>query len=219
MGTKTHLNGVNEVLINTRWVDSANLLASLTDTGIQGTIDQCTQAWNQSIQELFRQAGRPMPDGSNTGTITLATGTREYAYPTGFLSIIWPLINETDGFFIREYRGGFEQMRMDQLQPSNWKGRPHLATLNPATNKLRMDREPTVNENGEVYTMLFKKTVLLSVAADTMPFDDDVFNAMVPSVAEVLRSTKNADPDFAIAGVNFSRAASYLGKNPNSPKW
>jgi len=216
---KTLLNGVNEVLINTRWVDSANLLASLTDTGIQGTIDQCVQAWNQSVQELFRQAGRPMPDGSDVQTITLVTDQREYSYPSGLVSVIWPLIDETNGFYIHEYQGGFEQMRIDQPQPANFTGIPQLATLNPATNKLRMERAPTANENGRIYQLLFKKSTLLSLAADTMPFDDDIFNAMVPSVAEVLRSTKNADPDFAIAGVNFSRAASYLGKNPNSPKW
>ena len=114
---KTLLNGVNEVLVDVRIVDSANLLASLTDTSRQNSIDIAVQIWNEMIGELYTSAKLAHPQESAEDSITLALSDRSYALATDLNQLRWPLHDETNGQYIAEYPGGYEALRRSQPQP------------------------------------------------------------------------------------------------------
>ena len=217
----TLLNAVNETLKRVNLIQGdTGVLTDLTDSAKQHWIDSHVQLWNEVVDELYRLHGAAFSTEASTANVTLVTSTREYTLETDLLSIYWPLINETDGDRIWEYPGGYNQMRKDQLQPSQWTGQPLFAAINPATNKLRMDRAPTAAENGDVYVMFYKKTIQLSLAADTFPFHDEVVRALVPVVATAYKLEDRRDDSSAISGVpGFARAVQLLTQNEPRDSW
>lgn len=215
----TLLTAVNAVLNRTSITSASGEVASLTNSGKQVYIDTIVQIWNEVTDTACNMMGIPHIGETGTSTITLVTDTREYAIPSDLVQIRWPLIDYTNGHYIREWPGGYEQMRIDQFTPAEWTGLPYAAALNPTTNMLRMDRTPTSAENGNQYNLLYDKDLAISADADTIPFNDAVYRALVPVVTEVFERRNRNDFDEQEYRSNLSRALSFMNKQNRRTHW
>ena len=211
--TLTLLNAVNATVW--RAGISAKTLTAFTGQGADQDIAVLVQSWNDIVHHILR-ALTPA-ERRSTANLTLVTDIREYdfddaALPSDVEKIVWPLHDETNGYYILEYPGGYERMRNVQLQPANWTGRPLFAAINPTNGKLRLDRIPTSDENGDVYVMLYDKSVNLAATTDTFPFSDDVVRALYgPVVAwwKMIKAKQQPTPD---AIIGFGTAVEMASK-------
>ena len=193
---RTLLNGVNSVLIQLGYIKgNSGELTSLTNSQRQTSIDQVVQAWNRLLVEVFQSSDVPLPLELAENTITLVSGTRAYALETDLLQLRYPFTDQTQGFQIWEYNGGYEQIFKDQPQPANFTGQASFAAIRPTDGKLYLNAIPTSSENGDVYTYQYDKDVSLSLAADTFPFADAVFETLVSACAELVSRYKKRSFD------------------------
>ena len=209
--TKTLLDGVNEVLIRVGQLDSGRLLVSLVSTSQQRFIDQAVGLWLDSIQDIYTLSKRPAPTEVREAEppIVLQEDRRDYALPDNLVQIRWPIEDRETGLRIYQYPGGFEQMRRDQRIPSMWKGLPIRACINPIDRTLWMERYPTAAEAGRVYTLTYDADMLPKAASDIMPFEDNVFQAMVPLVAMLWENAENGTST-SLGRIGYGRAARLL---------
>ena len=215
----TLLTAVNAVLDRTSITSASGGVSSLTNSGKQVYIDTIVQIWNETIDNACNMMGIPHVGETGSSTITLVTDTREYSLPSDLIQIRWPLIDYTNGHYIWEWCGGYEQMRIDQFTPTDWTGLPHSAVINPTTGKLRMDRTPTSAENGKAYDMLYDKDLVLADDADVIPFSDATYRALMPVVAEVFERRNRNDFDEREYRSNLSRALAFMNKANRRRHW
>lgn len=217
--TKTLLDGVNDVLDRVGIIDSNGELGSLTNQGKQLFIDLAIQIWNETIDDVCNMMGQPHPGEPLSATITLVEDQREYDLPSGLVQLRWPLIDQTHGHYIHEYPGGYEQMRFDQLLPSEWEGLPMYAAINPVTSKLRMDRAPTSEVAGFEFDMLYDQDLAIDAADDEFPFADSVYRALLPVVAEAWERRKRNDFDVEEHRKQLARALHFANKSNRRTHW
>lgn len=217
---KTLLNGVNDVLKRVRIIrGQVGELSTLTDSGRQGWIDIATQAWNESVEQLYETSDIPLPMELGESTITLVTSDRDYALASDLNVLRFPLLDETNGQVIREYPGGYINLVNEQIFPASYTGLPYFAAIRPTDGELYLDRIPTSDENGNVYKYRYDKDVSLSLAADTFPFADAVYRAMVPVVAEVWKREERKEFDDDMYRQNMGRASRLLRQQPMRTSW
>ena len=217
---KTLLNGVNEVLKRVKVISGdSGALATLTDSARQNHIDVAVQIWNEAIDELYSQSNQSKPLQMAENSITLATGDRDYALQTDLIRLHWPFHEQTNGYYIWEWKEGFQNLEALQLQPAQHTGRPLFGAIRPSDGQVYFDQIPTAEENGSVYTYNYDKELVLTLAADTMPFDDVIFRAMVPVVSEVWELSKNRGISQALSEVSFGRASRLLTRQPQRDSW
>lgn len=218
--TKTLLNGVNEVMKRTGWIEGdSDLLTTLTESARQHVIDVIVQVWNEANDTLYDESRVPRTPELKSVDITLATGDRDYALPTDMLQLRWPGLDETLGFYIHMYPGGYESLRISQQIPSQFQGLPQLAAIIPTTGELYMDRIPTSEENGRIYKFVYDKDQELTLPADTMPYSDAVFRAMVPAVSQLARRDLKNDFDAGIFGTQIGQASRFLSQRQFRERW
>lgn len=215
----TLLQAVNLVLRELRYIDTAGDLTSLTDSARQPAIDAVVRYWNEESRALYHDCGLVTPSFMVEGTVTLVAGQREYTLPTGIAEIRWPMVDQTNGNYIIEYPGGYTQMRSDQNIPNNFVGLPTRACINPTNNKMRMDYTPDASSGGRIYALLYMARVNLAGVSDSLPFDDNVVDAMVPAVAERWRRTQQDKFDAAAYKRARGEAARFLSKKPARAFW
>ena len=217
---KTLLNSVNEVMKRAGLIQGATgQLASLTDSGRQVWIDMIVQVVNEGMDELYSHMNVAKPNKVAENTITLATNDRDYALQTDLVTLKWPLQDRTNGNFITEYPGGYERMIVSEQVPANYTGLPREGAIRPTDGELYLDTLPTANENGLVYTYLYEKDTVLTLAADTVPFTDEVFRAMVPVWHQLFQRDRRVDFDEALFKVNLGRAARRFRQTPHRTNW
>jgi len=193
---RTLLNGVNEVLKQLGYIKgNSGELVSLTDSQRQTSIDQVIQAWNRLVMEVYDESSTPLPNELAESTITLVTNDRDYALASDLNQLRFPLVNQTTGQEIWEYNGGYTQIFRDQTIPANFTGQSSFAAIRPTDGELYLDAIPTAEENGDVYKYQYDKSVTLSLAADTFPFKDDVFEALISACAELVSRYKKRSFD------------------------
>ncbi len=212
MGTKTLLNGVNDVLKRMGHIKgNSGELTSLVDSQRQVLIDLSVQCWNETLLDLYDSSNEMLPNEMGITTITLVTGDRDYTLPTGLVSVRWPLKNDTNGDLIVEYQGGYLGMFQDQLQSANYTGKPYAACIRPSDGQLYLDRIPTSAENGAVYTLLYDKSITLTDDTDTFSFIDDVYTALLPAVVEKVKMERDEQSDARYA-VSIRKYEKALGR-------
>jgi hypothetical protein len=212
--SKTLLDGVNAVLKKVGMIaGDAGTLASLTDSGRQVAIDLAVEIIGEGVDELFRATGDAVPLGQGESFITLATSARSYSLAVDLVRLRWPFVDKTNGTYILEFAGGYNELLVYDPRQS-FTGLPYRACINPVTDLLYMDRTPTVNENGRVYTYQYDKDLTLSAATDVLPFNNTVFRAMVPAWTQLWRRDKRGQKDFdpALFATNIGRAARLLNQ-------
>lgn len=217
--SKTLLDGINDLLDRVGILDANGTLGSLTNQGKQLFIDLGVQIWNETVDHICNMMGGPHIGESASASITLVTDTREYDLPDGLIQIRWPLIDQTNGHYIHEYCGGYEAMRFDQQIPGDWDGLPYYAVINPTTGKLRMDRAPTSAENGLVYDLFYDQDLVMTEAADTFPFSDATYRAVMPVVAASWERRKRNDWDEDEYKKQLSRAVMLANKVNRRTHW
>lgn len=208
---KTALQGVNAVLEDIGYTQGdTQALTSFSDSSRQRVINITLAAWNEAVDELYSVSNLPKPNELVEATITLATSDRDYALATGLTQLYYPLIDETNGRYIYEYSRGYLDLVNNQPYPNNETGLAIYATIRPTDGELYLDRIPTANENGLVYKYRYDTDLVVSATTDTFPFKDVVFRAMVPVVAELVKSKMNKGFDNELFELSMGRASRYL---------
>lgn len=218
--SKNLLELVNDVLKNVGFITGeAGEATSLTDAARQVEIDITKKAWNTAISELYSLSSIPYPQEVATMDITLVSGTREYALPSSYAQIRYPIIFEEDQHAVNEYPGGYEAMRKEQLNPDNYTGRPTRAVISPVTGKIRFDYIPTSEEDGDVYILYYDKELLLEAAADEVTFSDTVSSHMTEVVTEDWRRKQRKSFDKEHRTKHLSLAMKYLVQKQANNTW
>jgi len=207
----TLLEGVNKVLRRVQIINSD--LTSLSSSGKQPYIDGAIAIWNEMVLKLYALTEEAMPNEVATSTITLATDDRDYSLASDLIQIRWPLHDTTNGQYIYEYPGGFIDLKNDQHFPLNEIGTSFYGAISPIDGLLYLDKIPTAEEDGRVYEYFYDKDITLSLAADTFPFNDSVFLAMIPSVAQLWTAEYQNKFIDKIYNDSFALAAQLLTKN------
>lgn len=217
--SKTLLDGLNEVLkaVNVIQGDSG-LLTTLTDAGRQVYIDAAIRLWNETVDEIYSQVNESKPNQMAEATITLATGDRDYDLNASLIRLHFPLINEANGYLIEEYGGEYLDMMVEQSS-GTYTGRPCQALIRPTDGALYLDRSPTSAENGLVYKYRYDKELVLTAADDEFPFNDAVFRALVPAVAERWKLDQNRTITEGVYRASMGRAARFLIQKPQRNSW
>ncbi len=207
---KTLLNGVNEILKRVGLVaGDAGTLTTLTDNARQTAIDTAVQVINEGIDALYAASPEAQPNEQGESTLTLVAGTRAYSLATDLVQMRWPLIDKTNSQTIEEYPGGYNAMLSADIEQDDT-GLPMLGAIRPTDGKLHLDRAPTSAEAGRIYTYQYDADQALAVAADTVPFTDAVFRAMVPAWVQLWKREKRNEFDNDLFQQTIGRAAQLL---------
>lgn len=215
----TFLTGVNEVLERGKILDSSNHLTSLTDAGIQYWIDLSKKVWNELLDHVYTQAQKPLPRELAENTITLVADDRDYALASDLVQLHFPLIDETNGRYILEFRDGYLDLVKSQLIPSNYTGQPFYACIRPTDDQLYLDRIPQSTEAGQVYKYRYDKDVSLSLSSDTFPFKDAVYRALLPAAYELWALYANKEYNNGVFEASVGRAARMLITTQQRKTW
>lgn len=209
------LQGVNDVLKRVQIIKGENQeLASFNDATIQHEIDTTIQYWNEILEELYSKTEEAMPKEAQLANIVLVSGQREYDLPSGCHVVRYPLMENTNGYFIYEWESGYDSLREWQQIPENFTGRPNYCTISPVTNKLYMDFIPTDAEDGLSYELYYDRDVSLTSPSDEFPFNDAVYRALVPAVAEMWKLDHRKEFNQGVYKKRFSQACRYLSNKP-----
>ena len=216
---KTLLNCVNEILKRVGQIHGdSDALQVLTSGARQRSIDVSVQVINEGIDELYSVSHVALPNEVAEGTVTLATGDKSYALASDLVQMRWPLIDKTNTQFIYRYPGDYvDMLRLDPEQDDT--GTPYWGIVSPVNGELFLDRSPSSAVNGNVYTYQYDKNLVLSDAADTVPFNDIVFRAMVPAWVQLYRRDIQNDFDEAIFRVSMGRASRLLTQEQPRDHW
>ena len=204
---KTLLNASNEILKRTQIIagDSGEL-SSLTDSARQHFIDVCVQVVNEGIDELYTATSKSKPQEQAESSIALVASTRSYSLASDLIQLRWPLIDKTNSQFIFQYPGGYNQILIDDLEQDDT-GLPHYAAISPVNGQLYLDRIPTSVEAGRAYTYQYDKDLVMDAAADTMPFSDATFRAMVPAWVQLWKRELRNEFDGDLFKQSIGRAS------------
>ena len=216
---KTLLNGINELFkrVNVIAGDAA-ALTTLTDSARQHPIDVSIQIINEGIDELYSYTQLGLPQQQAESTITLVTSTREYSLATDLIRLHFPIIDRTNAQYISEFPGGYDKMlEWDIYQ--NLTGLPMFACISPINGKLRVEQAPDSTSNGRVYTYEYEKNLALSLATDTVPFNDAVFRSMVPAWVQLYKREMSGEFDQPLYAMAMGRASRYLSELELRPSY
>lgn len=207
----TLLDGVNELF------DRANLnssdqpaLSSLTDGARQQWINVAIQVWNEVVEELYSATKLAMPTELAEATITLVQGQREYTVATDLVQFRFPLLDETNHHYIFEFPGGYTNLVNLQSNPADFIGLPSFAAWDSRSGGLFTEYAPDAAAAGRIYKYRYDKDISLSAAADTFPFRDAVFRALVPAAYQIWRREQRNGFDDGIFQASMGRAARFL---------
>lgn len=206
----TFLQAVNIVLKRGGAIKGdAGELASFVDTARQIDIDQARLAWNDLIQSFYSQG--LFSQGVSEDTIVLVLGQREYDLAADFET--WGakvMREETDNLIMLPYRGGYEAMWNEQIDPSDFTGQPNAYAINPQNSKVRIDTDPQTEQVGDTYKYLYKKRLFLSAITDTFAFSDTVVDLASIAVTEMWKRYRQKKFDKSIEKKGRADAMAYL---------
>lgn len=216
---KTLLNAVNAILKRTGNVSGdAGLLTTLTNSPRQRSIDVAVDVINEGIDQLYLTAKRAMPKEQAQSTFTLVAATRAYTLATDLVQMRWPMIDKTNGQYLTEYPGGFNDILIDEpLQTAT--GLPLCGAISPVDGTLYLDRIPTSVEAGKIYTYQYDKDLELVIASDTVPFSNTVFRAMVVPWVQLWRRDQQNEFDAGLYKLNLGAACVALSQSQPRTNW
>ena len=206
----TFLQAVNKVLRRVGNIQGdAGELTTFTDSAKQTDIDVCKDVWNELIHEYYSRG--LFSKGTDEGQFALATDTREYPLEATFeIMAADELTNASSNYILRPYPGGWEQMRKDQPDPTDFTGQPMFWVINSTTGDLRIDTDPTSTQSGDIYKYIFTRRISLSNTTDLFPFSDTVVDSAVGAVKELWRRERIQKFDNSLFKVSFNRGIDYL---------
>lgn len=219
MANKTLLQAINAVLQRLSYTaGDAGAVTSLTDSPRQVAIDCAVQVINEGIAELYSTSDIPQPNEQAESFITLATGTRAYSLATDLIQMRWPLIDKTNTQFIYDYPSGYNGLLALDPEQDNT-GQPHWGVIRPTDGKIHLDVAPTSAENGKIYTYQYDKNLRLTLTTSNVPFNDVVFDAMVPAWSELWKREQRQSFDADLVKAAFGRASRLLTQKQQRDNW
>lgn len=218
---KTLLQSVNAVLRRVGVIqgESGNF-SSLTDTARQRDLDVAVDVINEGLEELYSLTPHARPKGVAESTISLLASTRGYSLASDIVRLRWPMIDKTNTQFIYEFKGGYEKLL--QLDPEqDDEGLPLFGALDPTDGKVYLDRAPSSENVGAVYTYQYDKDISLSTVSDTVPFTDAAWRAMVPVWVQLWRRDRRGQDEFdtGLFSANLGRASRLVFQQPQRTSW
>lgn len=216
----TLLDGVNRVLIKVGELESRATLTTLTDSARQVFIDTAIDSWNETIDELYLLTRDPRPKAIKQANLTLVQDQREYRLHSTVVSLRtdYHLIDETNNHTIQFLENAHRSLVFGDIEQDDT-GLPSCATLNPENNKIMFDRDPDANAAGRVYVYRFEREILMDDATDVFPFNDTVFRALVPAVAEKWKFENRQGGSLEVYNKFLAQAASRLRSYPWRDSW
>lgn len=195
------------------------------DSGRQTQIDLMLQMWQEGIDEVYSLG--LFASGVASATIALSDGVREYDMPEDFVAMAGEehatrvFRGATTGLLITEYPGGYDRMLRDQPVASDYTGEPNHWAISPVSGRIRFDREPTSDEDGNTYNALYDKRIIYddTSATEEMPFSDTVANSLVPVVAEGWNRVMKKEFDSGLFRVSIARALRRVTQNQPRGRW
>jgi hypothetical protein len=207
---KTLLNAVNETLKRVNEIaGDAGLLTTLTDSARQHPVDIAVQVVNEGVIDLYSVSQIAQPNEQAESTVTLVTSTRAYALASDLVALRWPFIDKTNNQYLTQYPGGYNAMLVGDSEQDDT-GLPHFAAIRPTDGYLHLDRAPTSVENGRIYTYQYDKSLIMSAAASTVPFTDEVFTMMVPVWTQLWKREMRNEFDDGLYMKNLGVASKLL---------
>jgi hypothetical protein len=207
---KTLLNAVNETLKRVNEIaGDAGLLTTLTDSARQHPVDIAVQVVNEGVIDLYSVSQIAQPNEQAQSTITLVTSTRAYALASDLVALRWPFIDKTNNQYLTEYPGGYNAMLVGDPEQDDT-GLPYYAAIRPTDGYLHLDRAPTSVENGRIYTYQYDKSLIMTAAASTVPFTDEVFTMMVPVWTQLWKREMRNEFDDGLYMKNLGVASKLL---------
>jgi len=237
----TFLQAVNETLKRVRVIqgDAGELVTStiastatggvatgaFTDSGRQTEIDLAVQLWQEGLHEIYAMG--LFPNEASSATFTLATGQREYSFPNDFERVAGEdyrdrvMRGATSGLLAYEYPGGYARMLRDQVMATDFTGDPSFWAISPVDGALRLDREPTTEQAGQTWNMLYEKQLVLTstMATETMPMADTVTAAMVPVVSEAWNRVFKKEFDQSMFRSSLARSLDYMARTQRRKRY
>lgn len=207
---KALLDAVNEVFKRVNNIQGdAEALTTLTDSARQHPIDIAIQVINEGIDELYTSSHIDLPNSWAEDTITLVTGSRSYALNTNLTELLFPLIDKTNTNYIWKFPGTYDDMlQLDPEQDDT--GLPWWGLISPVNGQLFLNMAPQAQDNGRVYTYQYQKDLAMSAATDTVPFNNQVFRAMVPAWVQLYKREMRNEFDQALYQMALGRASRSL---------
>lgn len=150
---------------------------SFSDTNHNASMQLAIVAVQDELTSLT--AERLVPYEKTSATITLATGTRTYSLATDFVNFYgYPHFYDTEGNrLLPEWPGGQEKLQLEDFQYLTRTGTPSWWYWEPTTSKkVGFYYAPDSSYNGKTLTYHYERSVMVSVAADTMPFHNNEEN-------------------------------------------
>ena len=225
--TRTIQGDAGELATSTVSSTATGLVATgaFTDSGRQTEIDLALQLWQEFEHEVYGMG--LFANEAATATIFLVDGQREYALPSDFERVAGKDFKDralraaTSGLVIHEYPGGYARMLVDQPLATDFTGDPNAWAISPRNGELRFDREPTSEQDGETWNMLYEKSLVLTstMATETLPFSDTVAAAGVPVVAEGWNRAYKKEFDSGAFRAGVARALNYMTKSQKKTRY
>lgn len=195
------------------------------DSNIQHSVDIMLQVWRETTHEIYSLG--LVPNLMATATIILIADTRQYTLPGDFERIAGDtpearvMRGATTAFILKEYPGGYLKMLSDQPVATDWTGDPERWAISPENEELRIDREPTSDQAGDIYNIAYERRIDLTstMATATMPFTDTVAYALLPVVTETWSRAKDKEFDAALFRTNLTRALTTIRRNQRKTRW
>lgn len=174
----TFLECVNRILrLNAVIRGDTDTVATFSDTSHNASLNIAIIAVQNEMTRLI--AKRMIPkERSTSGSITLATNTRTYDLATDFIRFygVPHFYNAAANRQIYEYRGGLPQLQIDiynyatQYAAPNWW---YYEPVSSTNKKVGFFQVPSSNENGQAWTYDYEASVMISLAADNLPFHNN----------------------------------------------
>lgn len=210
--SKTLLDAVNEVFKRVNNIaGDANALTTLTDSARQHPIDITIQVVNEGIDELYSHSHLSLPNEQAQATITLVAAQQSYPLASNLVRLHFPLIDKTNTEFIWKYPGDYNDLLLLDPEDDDT-GLPWWGVISPVNSQLYMNVIPTSIEAGRVYTYQYEKDLAMSLATDTVPFNNEVFRAMVPAWAQLYKREMKNEFDTDLYQQAIGRAAYMLSQ-------
>ena len=194
---------------------------AFTDSGRQVQIDLAIQLWQEATHEVQRLG--LYASFAASATLVLVADQREYSTPIDFEGMAG-LTNEdrvlrgaTTLFILHEYHGGYARMLRDQPNATDFTGDPQAWARSPVNGNIRIDREPTAQQDGDTYNYLYNKRVALTstMATVDLPYSNSVADALVPVVAEAWNRVMKKEFDSGLFQASLTRSLEFLlGNEP-----
>ncbi len=223
MANKNLLDAVNEILIKVDIIEGdTGRLTTISDSARQVFIDTAIQSANEVVDELYSLLEKPKPNQLAEATLTLVTDDQDYALASDLVTLLtdFGLVDTTNNHVIAidDDEDAYRKLILTDLNQDDT-GLPSIAAIRPTDGELWMDRKPTSSENGRVYNYRYNKELELVVAADTFPFGNTVFRAMVPAAAELWKLHRHKEFSQGLFDASMGRAARLITKVPMRSSW